>query len=82
MTEGCKKNTQTGQYLNYDPYSPLEHKEAAGIALFQRAKNHSSNLATQFVGKQRSVQELEINGSPIRRVTAVKKLQQKEKSGE
>ena len=47
--------------------------------MFWRAKNHSSNLAAQFAEKQRILQELKMNGCPIRRITAAKKLQQKRK---
>ena len=72
MAEVYRKPTHTGQYLNYHSYCPLEYMEVIGTTLFRRAKNHSSNLATQCAKEQRILEELKMNGYPVRRITIMK----------
>ena len=79
MAEVYRKPAHTGQYLNYHSYGPLEHKEAAGIALFRRVKNHFGNLAKQYAEEQRTVQEMKMNGYLKKKITTIKKKAQQKK---
>ena len=69
--EVYRKPTHTGQYLNF--HCRLEHKDAVGLALFRRVKNHTINLVIQCAEEQKIIEELQANRYPSRRITMIKK---------